>query len=152
MPRRQKVSVVLVFATGGFVIASAIYRTVILPTLLTDIDYTWRRRNGDMVARGFELTSKSAGPNGSALSLSNDEIALWTQTGKAAQGAQGPAGSEDLVAPWREQSDEENRKDKFGWGRNINIAATEYDESSHKVCNGRILVDHETTVTYGTHK
>ncbi|KAF9878008.1 integral membrane protein [Colletotrichum karsti] len=41
MARRQKVSLVLLFATGGFVCAAAIQRTVILPPLLESSDYTW---------------------------------------------------------------------------------------------------------------
>ncbi|KAF6828178.1 integral membrane protein [Colletotrichum plurivorum] len=41
MARRQKVSLVFLFATGGFVCAAAIQRTIILPPLLESSDYTW---------------------------------------------------------------------------------------------------------------
>ncbi|KAF4776916.1 integral membrane protein [Colletotrichum scovillei] len=41
MARRQKVSVILLFATGTFVCASAIKRTIILPPLLKSADYSW---------------------------------------------------------------------------------------------------------------
>ncbi|KAF6805343.1 integral membrane protein [Colletotrichum musicola] len=41
MARRQKASVILLFATGAFVCAAAIKRTIILPPLLTTPDYSW---------------------------------------------------------------------------------------------------------------
>ncbi|TEA12395.1 hypothetical protein C8034_v006141 [Colletotrichum sidae] len=41
MARRQKASVILLFATGTFVCAAAIKRTIILPPLLTTDDYSW---------------------------------------------------------------------------------------------------------------
>ncbi|KAH7329513.1 hypothetical protein B0I35DRAFT_448605 [Stachybotrys elegans] len=41
IPRRQKISLLFLFATGGFVIAAAIQRTVIMPPLLAAYDYTW---------------------------------------------------------------------------------------------------------------
>ncbi|KAK8133014.1 hypothetical protein PG999_001187 [Apiospora kogelbergensis] len=41
MSKRQKVSLVMLFATGGLVCASAIKRTVILPPLMHSADYTW---------------------------------------------------------------------------------------------------------------
>nr|XP_036578664.1 uncharacterized protein CTRU02_11254 [Colletotrichum truncatum]KAF6785996.1 integral membrane protein [Colletotrichum truncatum] len=41
MARRQKMSLVLLFATGGFVCTAAIQRTIILPPLLESSDYTW---------------------------------------------------------------------------------------------------------------
>ncbi|TDZ18887.1 Satratoxin biosynthesis SC1 cluster protein 4 [Colletotrichum orbiculare MAFF 240422] len=41
MARRQKVSIILLFATGIFVCASAIERTILLLPLLESSDYTW---------------------------------------------------------------------------------------------------------------
>ncbi|PHH66162.1 hypothetical protein CDD81_225 [Ophiocordyceps australis] len=41
IPTRQKLSLVLLFATGGFVCAAAIKRTIIMPPLLASTDYTW---------------------------------------------------------------------------------------------------------------
>ncbi|KAK1622453.1 hypothetical protein BDP81DRAFT_334226, partial [Colletotrichum phormii] len=41
MARRQKASVILLFATGIFVCASAIKRTIILPPLLKSANYSW---------------------------------------------------------------------------------------------------------------
>ncbi|KAF6805543.1 integral membrane protein [Colletotrichum sojae] len=41
MARRQKASVILLFATGAFVCAAAIKRIIILPPLLTTPDYSW---------------------------------------------------------------------------------------------------------------
>ncbi|KAK1856048.1 integral membrane protein [Colletotrichum chrysophilum] len=41
MARRQKASVILLFATGTFVCAAAIKRTIILPPLMKSLDYSW---------------------------------------------------------------------------------------------------------------
>ncbi|POR37500.1 Uncharacterized protein TPAR_02288 [Tolypocladium paradoxum] len=41
MPLRQKVTLTLLFATGGFVVAAAIKRAVIMGPLLASPDYTW---------------------------------------------------------------------------------------------------------------
>ncbi|KAL3295225.1 integral membrane protein [Colletotrichum asianum] len=41
MARRQKASVILLFATGTFVCAAAIKRTIILPPLMKSPDYSW---------------------------------------------------------------------------------------------------------------
>ncbi|KJZ76498.1 hypothetical protein HIM_04227 [Hirsutella minnesotensis 3608] len=41
IPTRQKVSLVLLFATGGFVCCAAIKRTIIMPPLMRSPDYSW---------------------------------------------------------------------------------------------------------------
>ncbi|KAK2608353.1 hypothetical protein N8I77_006971 [Diaporthe amygdali] len=41
MPKMQKASLLVLFATGGFVCGIAIYRTYILPGLLRSSDWTW---------------------------------------------------------------------------------------------------------------
>ncbi|PHH86180.1 hypothetical protein CDD83_10603 [Cordyceps sp. RAO-2017] len=41
IPTRQKLSLVFLFATGGFVCAAAIKRTIIMPPLLASTDYAW---------------------------------------------------------------------------------------------------------------
>ncbi|KAM4057271.1 integral membrane protein [Hirsutella rhossiliensis] len=41
IPLRQKISLVLLFATGGFVCAAAIKRTLIMPPLMSSPDYSW---------------------------------------------------------------------------------------------------------------
>lgn len=104
-----------------------------------------RRRRDDQRVEGLELTSKD-GPNGSAVSLSNDEAALWSDTRWPAEAA--PTGFQDLVAPWQNESGHTSERDRSKWRRNINIAATDYNDSPHRDCNGGIVVDHETTVVY----
>ncbi|KAK8064604.1 hypothetical protein PG994_007242 [Apiospora phragmitis] len=41
MSKRQKISLVILFATGGLVCASAIKRAVILPPLMHNLEYSW---------------------------------------------------------------------------------------------------------------
>ncbi|CAH0055190.1 unnamed protein product [Clonostachys solani] len=41
IPLRQKISLIIIFAAGGFVCAAAIQRTILMPRLLTAVDYSW---------------------------------------------------------------------------------------------------------------